>query len=183
MIVSLRGCSGAGKSTVAFEIMKRWPFEELLDEKGKIRGYKGDIGLSQPLLIVGKYKTQCGGCDSIHTQQEIYDRVVEYATQGHVLFEGLLLSGGYGKVGSLSEVLPDFVFATLDTPLDLCLERVRQRRAAKNNFTPLNPKNTVSKFESTRQVHRRMTVEGKRAVWINHTNAVEEVLSLLREQS
>lgn len=179
MIISLRGCSGAGKSTVAFEIMKRWPFKELLDGTGKIMGYQGDIGLDKPLLIVGKYKTQCGGCDSIHTQQEIYDRVIEYAKQGHVLFEGLLLSGGYGKVGSLSEVLPDFVFATLDTPLDVCLDRVRQRRLKAGNEKPLNTKNTESKFKSTRQVHTRMTAEGKRAVWIDHTNAMESVLALL----
>ena len=181
MIVSLRGCSGAGKSTVATSIMNTFPTQTILDASNKIYGYKVDIPNKQyPVFIIGKYNTPCGGCDSISTQQEIVDRVTAcYNQGGNVLFESLLASGGYGTVGKLSEDIPEYTFATLDTPLDVCLERVKQRRAAKGNHEPLNPKNTESKFGSTRNVMKKMLADPtKKAVWIDHTNAVAEVLGL-----
>ena len=182
MIVSLRGCSGAGKSTVATTIMAQYPTETIYTEQGKIEGYKVDIGKQFPLYIAGKYDTPCGGCDSIKTLQEVVDRVKKYYNAGgNVLFESLLASGGYGTVGKLSEEIPDYIFATLDTPLDVCLERVKQRRAAKGNFEPLDPTNTKSKFDSTRNVMKRMLADPtKKAVWIDHTDAVNQVLELFK---
>ena len=180
MIVTLRGCSGAGKSTVAYTLMKTYPTMTVLGEDGKIEGYMVAIPGEKPLVILGRYTTPAGGCDTINQQAEICRRMLKHhAADRHVLAEGLLMSGGYGQVGAVSEQVKDYTFATLDTPLDVCLERVKQRRAAKGNNEPLNPKNTESKFGSTRNVMKKMLADPtKKAVWIDHTNAVAEVLGL-----
>lgn len=183
MIVTLRGASGAGKSTVVYSLMKAYPPVILNGDDGKIEAYRLHIPqLKKPLVILGRYTSPAGGCDTINKQAEICRRMIKYHEEGyHVLAEGLLMSGGYGQVGAVSEQIPEYTFATLDTPLEVCLERVKQRRAAKGNFEPLNPTNTKSKFDSTRNVMKRMQADPtKKAVWIDHTDAVNQVLELFK---
>lgn len=185
MIVTLRGCSGAGKSTVVTTIMGLYPTTPIMDDVGKKPiGYRVDVpdlSGNKPLFIVGRYTTACGGCDTVKTQQDIVDLAKRFHADGHVLLEGLLLSGGYGTVGRLSEDVSDYVFATLDTPLEVALERVKQRRLAAGNDKPLDPTNTKSKFDSTRNVMKKMLADPtKKTVWIDHTNAVEQVLGLFK---
>lgn len=184
MIVTLRGCSGAGKSTVVYTLMNTYPTTILNGDDGKIEAYRLDIPqLNKPLVVIGRYTTPAGGCDTINKQAEICRRIRKYHNeQNHVLAEGLLMSGGYGQVGAVSEEFPgQYIFATLDTPLDVCLERVKQRRAAKGNYEPLDPTNTKSKFDSTRNVMKRMLADPtKQAVWIDHTDAVNQVLGLFK---
>ena len=182
MLISLRGTSGSGKSTVVFTLMKNYFTEKIMGEDGKLEGYRIHVpSLEKPVYAVGRYETPCGGCDSVPTQAEIVRRVEKYRQAGgHVIFEGLLASGGYGTVGALSEKYPDeYIFATLDTPYDVCVARVLSRRAAAGNDKPFNEKNTKSKFDSTRNVMRRVLAEGRKAVWIDHTRAVEQVLELM----
>lgn len=183
MIISLRGTSGSGKSTVVYTLFDRYGKQEVLGTTGKVEGYRIDLPYTdKPLYVVGRYTTACGGCDTVKTQQEIVDRTVRYhKLGGHVLLEGLLMSGGLGTVGTLAELYPDeHVFATLDTPFETCLDRVIKRRAKAGNDKPLNPTNTKSKFDSTRNVMKKVLAAGKKAVWIDHTRATDAVEDLLK---
>jgi hypothetical protein len=182
MIVSLRGTSGSGKSFVSFSFLKKFPNTKILDDNGKVLGYKIEAGLDKPLFIVGKYETACGGCDSIHTQQEAADRAILYSKTGHVLMEGLLASAA-GPNGAVTKTIHDTgeaVFAILNTPLATCLERVQMRRDARGDERPLNPKNTKDKWQQTMQTARAMSEDGYTVVAIDHTNSFEEVFSVFK---
>lgn len=156
-IINLRGTSGAGKSTVVHTLLALFPHEVV--ERFGARGdrplvYKLTLPNGRkPLFIIGPYRTQCGGCDAITGYQDVLPPLLDrYAAKGNVLFEGLLISGGYGSVGQALGSLRDkghrVVFALLDTPLEVCLDRIAARRAQRGVTEPLNPRNTEQKYKA-----------------------------------
>lgn len=181
MIISLRGTHGSGKSTVVKTILDRYPSERLGTEK-KPLGYQLSVpGLDRPLMIVGGYKTACGGCDGIQPYDLIWPRVQEYATIGHVLFEGALVSSSYGNIGRASEVYGnDVVFAFMDTPLEVCIQWIKNRRATRGDVREFNPRNCVSKFKTVLRSIEVAKEIGRRVVMINHRKAVPQILGLLQ---
>ena len=97
-----------------------------------------------------------------------------------MLFEGALVSSSYGNIGRDSEVYGDqFVFAFLDTPLSVCLERITARRVAKGNMKPLDPKNTQSKYDGIKTWIPRMRDElHRRVVILDYRNPIPPLLKL-----
>lgn len=186
-IVSIRGTHGSGKSTIVTKIMNRYPAYPLYSNprtpKSKPESYDVTLPDGGIVTVIGPYHTACGGCDAVQPYSNILPRIQEAADQGHhVLFEGALVSSSYGTIGyALGEMLDsDPVFAFLDTPLPLCLERIKQRRAARGNFEPLNPHNTTVKFDNVARTKGQMARLGSqvRIVDIRHTHAVMDVLKL-----
>lgn len=179
-VVNLRGTHGAGKSTVARRILKEFPHRELLAEDGKLYGYLVTLPLRQPLAIIGPYRTACGGCDAIQPYSRIWPLVDWAAKQAwHVLFEGALVSCSYGSIGESSVGYGDrFVFATLDTPLETCVQRVNERRAAKGKPPLEDTRNIDGKFKSVQSSHWKAVDRGRRVCAIHHERATQEVLAL-----
>lgn len=183
MIITLRGTSGSGKSTVAFTLLKNFPSEKVMDGK-KILGYRVDAGLSKPIYLVGKYETACGGTDAINTQKESCDRAIRWhEAGGHVILEGLLLSGGGPKAEVTARVTEtgDYRHAFLDTPLEVCIERVKKRREAAGNEKPLNTANTEMKWGQCVSTYKTLKREGYKVALIDHTRAYDHVMEILRE--
>ena len=181
MIISLRGTHGSGKSTVVRTILDRYPSERLGPEK-KPLGYQLSIpGLDRHLMIVGGYRTACGGCDGIQPYALIWPRVQEYATIGHVLFEGALVSSSYGNIGRASEVYGnDMVFAFMDTPLEVCIQWIKNRRLSRGDTRDLDPRNCVSKFKTVLRSIEVARELNRRVVIIDHKKAVPQILGLLQ---
>jgi len=185
-IVSLRGTSGSGKSTVAFTLLKNHPYEEIIGVDNKVKGCIIDAsasGVKATITLIGPYKTVCGGCDGVPTQQEAADRAVHYHQKGHVLMEGLLASaaGPKGAVTATIHETGDAVFAIMDTPVDVCIERVKARRAARGDEREFNPKNTKDKWVQTMSTAKALHTLGYDVRAIDHNNAYEEVMNIFRE--
>lgn len=183
MIISLRGTSGSGKSTVAFTLLKNFPFTKDTDDNGKILGYRVEAGLSKPIYIVGRYETACGGCDGIPTQKEAAERALRAHSAGcHVLMEGLLASasGPKGAVTAMISETNAACFAILDTPLDTCLDRVRARRAARGDDRPFNEDNTRLKWKQVRQTAKALFELGYDVRPVDHTRAYDDVMNMFR---
>lgn len=188
MIVNLRGTSGSGKSTIAFAIMAKSLEKTAITVPGTrgelIQGYEMRVSEApyyKKLRVVGKYETQCGGCDGINTQNETERRVRTWHGEGyHVLFEGLLISHIYGRWAQVAKDCKPFRFVFLDTPLDVCIERVKQRRLSKGNDKPLNTDNTVQKWKDARRVFDKAKADGLEPVWMNSDTAAEEILGWMR---
>lgn len=178
MIVNIRATSGAGKSTIAREIMARYP-PRPLKRNGKVVGYEVALP-SGPLFIVGRYETPCGGCDGIKTQDEVCARVRKYAKRGHVLFEGLIVTTIFERYAELLPRLGAYRFAFLNTPLRTCLRRVEKRRKARGNFKPLNPANTEAKYTVAKRTLMKCRERGLSHVVLDWRNATEEVLCLFK---
>lgn len=164
-VVNVRGTSGSGKSTVVRGIMTMGVVTPIGDNEKKPDGYIVQMpGFDTHVYVVGPYTTACGGCDQIATQDEICDRIRAYSKMGHVLVEGLLMSHSFARYAALDRELDQdgvhCVWAFLDTPLDVCLDRVRarreERRAAKGGeFKELNVKNTTDKWNDNQEVYQK----------------------------
>ena len=146
-VINIRGCNGSGKTTVVRRFLERLPTQPLGGKPGRPAGYWVDAtswGLQLPLYVVGSYENACGGADGIKTQEEIADRVRRAAAHGHVLVEGLLMSKS-SDGGACAPALRELgaIFAFLDTPWAVCLERVLARRAAAGNTKPFDPEKTM----------------------------------------
>jgi hypothetical protein len=178
MILNIRGTHGSGKSCIVHKILKQFGAKEL-PEGNKIGAYRVQCGLRKSLYIIGPYKTACGGCDAIQPYDLIWPRVERYATLGHVLFEGALVSSSVGNIGRAMAARKDCVVAFMDTPVEECLARIQRRRIAKGDDRPLNPKNTVSKFEGILRSRPQLESLGLRCVTLHYRRAYQEVLALL----
>lgn len=184
-IVSIRGTHGSGKSTIAKKIIDKYKGVPRLNEKGKPLGYEVQLPAAN-LFIVGPYVTACGGCDAVQPYSEIWPMVDRYAQMGwDVLFEGALVSSSYGSIGHAMNYWQTnqgakCVFAFLDTPLDVCLQRIAARRAARGNFEPVNPLNTTVKHQNVLRTKDQMRKLGSAIsiADIDHKKPVQQVLKL-----
>lgn len=196
MIISLRGTNGSGKS---------WVIRQLLDvggarlnsstsEVGLYQGIVGRLGpkrpeayklklpgVTKPTHVLGPYVgNNCCGLDQV-TMFEIIPKLIEdYASRGHVVFEGVLISTMYGVIGDLMERWgKQSVFLTLTTPLEQCINQVNARRGDKG---PINPKLMTDKFRAIQRVHDRVVSEGiMDAELTSSTDACGRIIELLRK--
>ena len=186
-IVNIRGCNGSGKTTIVRRFLDRLPVTALGGKPGRPAGYRVDAtawGIQTPVYVIGSYENTCGGTDGINTQEEIVKRVTQAYAHGHVLVEGLLMSKS-SDGGLTAPALRGMgaIFAFLDTPWDTCLERVLARRAAAGNDKPFDPNKTMkSAYEQCHRSHELLTLAGGYDVrWLDHTNAVGEVVQYLKD--
>jgi thymidylate kinase len=140
-VIKLGGCNGSGKTSVARALMKHVggvkeePYTLASGKQSKI--YRARYS-NVSLVILGKYESACGGMDTISDKFDRYDMVEDWATtrpKTHIVFfEGLITGKTYGALGELCEQhaarkppIP-WLWAFMDTPFDVCVARVMQRR-------------------------------------------------------
>lgn len=190
MIIKLHGTSGSGKTTAVRGVMALGTLTVV--EHNVTRPatpplvYRVDAGRDTPLFVFGNYETVCGGCDTILDYKTVLPVLLErYAPKGHVLLEGMLLSGAIGVVGEKLEELDqrgqEVVYAFMDTPLNVCLARVGGRRLARGKMEPLNPHNTTGKFGQTQRMIVRLREMRRRVVIVNHKDPVTALVALLSD--
>lgn len=177
-VFDIRGTHGSGKTTVAREFTEgATPLHARpLTHPGKktTLGYKIH---ELNLIVVGKYDTPCGGCDGIKTQDEIKARVDLFLKHGHnVLLEGILVAHTYGPWEEFARG-KDWNFVILDTPLEVCIERVNARRMARGQGPLPDPKNIIRDWHRIHKVGHLMEAAGHRV----HRTASHEAPHLIRK--
>jgi shikimate kinase len=183
LIYNLRGTHGSGKSTIVQQLLNKHPSTPLGPGKRPL-GYEIRVeGLLRPLYAVGPYATACGGCDAIQPYDTIWPRVLEYAKKGHVIFEGALISVSVGSIGLAMAARKDCVVLYLDTPIEVCLERIQARRAKKGDLRPLDPKNTISKHISTERTKPKMEALGVLCLTLKYKTAGKKLLEVLHNET
>lgn len=121
--------------------------------------------------VLGSYESTCGGVDTIHGYDQLQALVRERVDVGHVVMEGLLLSEDVkqtlvmvawqrtrGAYRSPLDRETRVIF--LNTPVDVCLERVRKRRAEAGNEKPLNESNTRNRVATIERARGKLEASG-----------------------
>jgi hypothetical protein len=159
------------------------PVVAIRNGANKIEAYEIALpGVIGPLFILGPYTNICGGLDAI-SDVEDHIRILRHASMyGHVFYEGLLGSEYYGRIGKASEPYGDLhIFAFLDTPVEVCVERVKARREAAGNKKVFNEANTRGRIKKIERLKFRLLHEfHRKVVTIDHTDAVNQVFNLYR---
>lgn len=190
MIINVRGTSGSGKTYAVRQLMKyleQFGSQSLVyDDNGKVVAHCCHYKM-QPVYVLGNYsRATCGGCDTIRTQNMVCSLVRHFSQFGHVVFEGLLVSGMYTRYAALDNELASYgehcVWLYLTTPLDLCLDRISKRRLAAGNTKKLNPDNTIAKAASVERSYAKMLDAGMDARPLHHdSDVVSQIVAVLDE--
>lgn len=193
MIINLRGTSGSGKTYAVRKLLVRHsPIIPITNEDGNIIANCIAYHM-QPIYVIGDYTgAVCGGCDGIARKggQNIVCSLVRYFSQfGHVIFEGLLISGLYARYAALNKELRDeygeqYVWAFLDTPIERCIGRVLERRKERGEKKPFNDENTRNKHRSVLKCKDKALADGFDVRDIRHDLDVsEQLLDILLEDA
>lgn len=186
MLFNPRGTNGSGKTTVATALVPPASSERLVlfETRTKAGRPKPVVGYrsAENVVLVGRYDTNCGGCDGISTQDEI-EKAIEAALALEpraVIYEGLLISGLYGRYEALARRYGaqgrQHVMAFLDTPLDVCIARTRARTQKPPEWSPHN---VESKHRAVVRCRERAIQDGLHVVDLPHGNPVEAAREIL----
>lgn len=165
MIINVRGTSGSGKTTLMRHFMSLCSSVEEIIVKGskKIEAmkcvYKGEV-----IFLLGSYANKCGGCDTINKQDTVCQLIEDYSFEGHVMFEGLMISHIYERYAAQARAdIDNWCFFMLETKFETCIEHIRQRRREQGKDDELKEsvfKNARRTFDATYRIRDKFTNEG-----------------------
>jgi hypothetical protein len=191
-IINLRGCNGSGKSFIVRQLMEKTGAKPIYGKPkpgqfiGRINGYKG-IYKGTPIFFLGSYEVMSGGCDAILKHDDILlvcDLVREFSKEGHVVFEGFLLTGIFQRFHDLSQELGGIIFCFMDTPLKKCLARIKRRNEEKGVVLgktrgSMGTKHVAQKIYEGERTMKKLKAHGEQIVIIDHKNPMKAVYKLI----
>lgn len=186
-VVKIGGCNGSGKTSIVRGVLSHIGCTPGIGSK--VSGYKFPYDTAT-VAVLGDYSPEraCGGMDTITDKDQRLGLVKSNARDGQIVFyEGLITGKTYGAMGALSDRQKGhWIYAFMDTPFEVCVERVLQRRKAKGNDAPFDPERTMRPtFKSCASVAARAAAEGHRVVMIDHrlkpATAAKKLLTLALE--
>lgn len=166
-LISIRGANGSGKSTVIRELMcASETCSPIYGALGRRRPEASRLtieGCPDPAYVVGPYTSECGGADAVQPYALIPQLIEKYATKGgHVIFEGALISSCWGVIGeSLERRGRDASVLFLDTPLDVCVERVNARRRARGDARAFDASKLAGKHARIARLKEKVIAAGR----------------------
>jgi hypothetical protein len=190
IIVNIRGTNGSGKSSAVRALMKHLgkPRAFLFDDKEA--GYR--FKRTPPIFVLGKYKTACGGLDASFSYKGAADDVLLcldlLAEKGHVVCEGVVAMSSYGfeRLTCFADAQKakgnNVIFALLDTPPELCVKRVRERRKVAENIAPFDPEKLLDKFVSLVRTQEQLQKAGYDARILPHEEPLQTLLRWFDER-
>jgi hypothetical protein len=204
VVVDIRGTHGSGKTHVMRTLLGMTPWESYVgpgraSKKGPVKDrHLGFTSDEWNAAIVGNYdpaKTS-GGCDIIQDPEEVVRRVVHFSTARRLVFlEGILVAHTFQRYNDLAVELEgvgggpfdeptglEYRFYFLDTPLDLCLERVRARNASSEagNVRPFREDNVRKDHHNIWDLVRAKCLRAGRNVRIlDYRRPVEQLVEEL----
>ena len=198
--INIRGTSGSGKSYLVHKLLKAYDHKRIVWKVGKKLRIVAYRIPEFNLYIIGPYNMPSGGCDRVQNlqksmqavsksldevprAQDLTVKIIErYAKRGNVLYEGLLVSGIWGRYKELSDRLGNAIWLFLDTPLLVCLERINRRRRLKGNTDPVNPNATDTKYKYCIRQPGMCKVAGIKYEMLNYKKAYEQLLSIIKRE-
>lgn len=184
LVVKIGGCNGSGKTSLVRALMAELNAQPITHPT-KPKKHIAYVGKNRrPVYILGSYQNSCGGMDTISDKHERFALVEQYAQPGNVVvFEGLITGKTYGALGELSERpghKGKWVYTFMDTPFEVCVKRVLQRRKAAGNHAEFDPERTMrSTFKAVQSV-RRKAIENDHYVFdVSHKHTPEEAANAL----
>lgn len=134
-LVNIRGCNGAGKSTVPLQLLAKDRGAFIFTLNGK------DVATCFPsygFVAMGKYRSKTGGVDGINSKQEKQELLgILWKTPFSIIMEGVIDSTIFSTYVDLfkdfenKEPKRKIGIMNLVPPLETCLARIQLRNGGK----------------------------------------------------
>lgn len=177
LLVNIRGCNGAGKSTIP--MMMRDADPDTFEIDWYINGRKKVLATVFPnykFLALGSYKTgvNCGGLDTFKTTQHtIYALKLLWNLPYNILLEGIMASTVrqtyidlFHEVNSENILKRDIIIYNILPPLQVCLDRVQKRNGGK----PVKEEQIGSKWNTVEKNVKYFEDAGFRSLRVSNEN-------------
>lgn len=194
--INIRGCNGSGKTTLLRSLVKResmapgvtaqlrWS-PEFTDPNADPHKPIPFTFLTSGIAILGDYLPPApgaqlattAGCDRVKTQAAT-KAALEWAAREPgvdiVLFEGVVVSTIFGPWDDWAMRQPvPMLWAFLDTPLSLCLERIQARNGGK----PVKEGQVGDKHATIQRVRDKALAAGRQVIDLPHQHALRALHS------
>lgn len=166
MIIQLRGTSGSGKTTAMRSILDSlfWDAQFVIDGRRKPSYYRsnGNSEVSTQVAILGHYESTCGGCDTFKNYSVLKEVITDASKESKlILMEGLMVSDDVLQTVEIHRsIFPIHRIYYLNTPIDVCIERVKGRRKAKGWDTAFNEKKLKNRHAQIERTRPRLEAAG-----------------------
>jgi ABC-type dipeptide/oligopeptide/nickel transport system ATPase component len=182
MIINLRGTNGSGKSTIVRQVMSHFDMNpsRAIGRRQPI-GYFSSNTDKPKLWVVGHYETDCGGCDTITSLDDVYSEIVKAKQEGYnVLYEGIMASGEFRRCVQLHKQTHDVVVIALDIPISTCISAILERREQSGRlYKPFNAERTTRRMREVRSMMEHLKINNVPASWMKREEALELCLKEL----
>lgn len=173
-IYDIRGTNGSGKSTLVREILRRWKNVFIQNEEIP---YHYVYGLN--LCIMGGYAGKGSGVDNVKGSDRLQKFMWSKLEDGHnVLLEGVIVSHIFGRWNEMAHNVKaegyDYKFYYMDVPVEVAIERVKDRREAAGKDREYDPHNTIKFQESILRVVNKLEEEGHEVTRLSDLELDEE---------
>ena len=177
------GANGSGKTY----LIRRWmealdpsPFPRRHNLLGGTSQFKAPeyYRLSDGGCVIGDYTTACGGCDAIDTQEEVRKRILQNLDARYVLFEGVIVSTIFDSWLQFSRAIGGMLWVYMDTPLNVCLERVYGR----NKNQRIKEQLIADKIRSIDSTRRKALACEEETCLIDHLHAEQQFATMMRNR-
>lgn len=144
VLVNIRGCNGAGKSTIPLSMMDD-PKMEVIGIEGGKRPYL-TIFPTYGWVALGTYFNKTGGLDTYKNNKETRMALAWAWTYTNldVLMEGVIASTIKSTYAELFKDYPSTIIMSFLPPIEVCLERIYQRNGGK----PIKEEQVYSKWRT-----------------------------------
>lgn len=174
MVVNIRGTGGSGKSTVVRRVMELYAAKIPTHVDGRKQPYfytlyseENEMAMEErkgrTLFVPGHYEIPTGGCDTVKTVDEVYALLQGAVDEGaDAIFEGIIVQDDVTRAVEFSKRIgrENFLVIVLTTPLPDCLVAINERRAARGQMEPVDPKNTTSRANRVTRIMARLRDAG-----------------------
>lgn len=182
--INVRGCNGSGKTTV-LRSLARSPFCEVV--LVEVPDHKAIPVTLTPdkLAIIGDYTpaaagSTTAGLDRIKTQaaaKSVIEATADKYPDRIVLFEGVVVSTIFGPWRDWSEINGGMIWAFLDTPLQVCLDRIQVRNGGK----PIKEEQVADKHRTLARVRDKAIEAGEVVRDIRWGSALADLRAIIGE--
>ena len=179
LLVNIRGCNGAGKSTVPMSMLSDPDMyvEELKYSDGKRIG-AFTVFPAYGWIALGTYFNKTGGLDGIRNMECV--KTTLYAAIGmypdyDIIMEGILCSTVFSSYSDLFHTIENqtsrqVMILSLLPSLEVCLERIQSRNGGK----PIKEDLVAGKRASVARSHEKFKQEGFTCVKVDSSRVPKE---------
>jgi predicted ABC-type ATPase len=144
-------------------------------DPGRFKAVEGYVSTQEDAtaIVVGSYRTACGGLDAVPSFDLSFQAIRRAADilgsvdveHKAVIAEGVISSTVWGSWGDFAAELAGSVgvrmaFCYLDTPLEVCLQRIRERQRAAGKERQIKEELVCNKILAVRATKRRALEAG-----------------------
>lgn len=204
MIINIRGTNGSGKTTLARSFQSSDAHVEEVLRRSVLSPTKKDpnrmvdvvvtavvshvSGVVGEVACIGSYAQAQGGLDTVGSFELQQEAVMAAAKRWpHVVCEGVLASTVFGSwattFGELARDGHDVLVAYLDTPVEVCLSRIRERQERAGKVREIKEDQVRDKVRAILATRDKFAKQaGVTVVDLPHRSAWEALIKVMAER-